>query len=268
MILRLLIDAIGDLNKASPLFELKRNGKILIASQQLVSSYDTGTANELLLPSGDYELVIHQNQNHPVSPFDFTLRDLSQGKTIDIGSVVSGTLDAGRVSVFEFNATETQRLFFNEQSERTPGAIWRLVGPLGDVIFNAPFMDREDIVIATTGTHTLIIDSYNYDSLDAPYSFQILDVPQGTIDAIDLDAVISGEISIPGETDRFSFELDTSTLVTFDTPQTLFTDPEFAWTIKGPGVNLTRSFRPYNFSSGETARNRRTSGTGFVRAYN
>ena len=116
----------------------------------------------LSLPAGDYSLTIH-SPIEVTSPYTFRLADLASATPLTPGTPVSGILSPGNeTDLYSFNVTAGERFFFDVQARTGQSARWRLIDPLGNVVFNDAFDSAANMVDTLTlsqlGKYTLLVE--------------------------------------------------------------------------------------------------------------
>ena len=163
---------------------------------------------------------------------------------IVIGDIVQGSIDvADEVDTFEFDGVAEQTLFFDLHDGHPAFLTWLLEDPFGTVLFNhsGGLHDEGPLTLTETGRYRLTIDGRgsNVDS----YEFEIIEVPPTKVTSIEIGEIVSGEITVPGETDEFIFNISDPLTVFFnlmDGSPSLLT-----WLLKDPTGNVV-----FNHSGG------------------
>ena len=163
---------------------------------------------------------------------------------ISIGDIVQGSIDvADEVDTFEFDGVAGQTLFFDLHDGHPAFLTWLLEDPFGTVLFNhsGGLHDEGPLTLTETGRYRLTIDGRgsNVDS----YEFEIIAVPPTKVTSIEIGEIVSGEITVPGETDDFLFAISNPQTVFFnrlDGSPSLLT-----WLLEDPTGNVV-----FNHSGG------------------
>ena len=156
----------------------------------------------------------------------------SVDRSIQIAEVVSGSLDdVGQVDRYTFTAASGQTLFFDVQ-DFTGLQTWTLLDPVGTEIFREGLTDREGVQITLAGEYTLTVSAFL--AGNGPYQFQIHDVPATTTEEIDVDSLIEGELTVPGQEQSFEFDIAAGESLFFDVASDR---PDFEWSLVDPGDN-------------------------------
>ena len=185
--------------------------------------------------TGQYTITV-DGSGEFVGSFQFQTRVVPTATTtsIQIGQLVNGAITVpGQFNNYTFTATADSactsmprvRLWFELES----------VGTSGAVVFNAGFLqDIGPLILSEGGQYTLVVDG-NDDRVRS-YGFQIVDLPFLPSTNIVLDQVVSSRISLPGETDTYSFAGQAGQLVYFDAQVgSLF---NMTWQLRDPSANL------------------------------
>lgn len=151
------------------------------------------------------------------------------GNQITIGQQVSGSLSAlGEIDRFTFTALAGQRLFFDAQ-DTTGLQTWALTDPSGSDVFREGMVDLDGIAITQSGTYELSISGFLQST--GPYQFQIHEIPDTTVETINVDELIQRELNVPGQELEYQIELSAGDTYYFDV---LSVNPTLTWSLTAP----------------------------------
>ena len=200
---------------------------------------------EILLPNmlaGDYQIVI-SGGGGATGAYSFRLLDLASATTLTPGNVVTDTLvRTGRESdAYRFTANAGDKFYFDTLTAIPRNAGWRLVDPVGRDVFNSSLgSDVDTVTMPLTGTYNLLIDGYLFESNTVSYSFNVRPVNDAPTQPLILGSTVSSTIEAPGESDRYSFTLDTDSRLYFDA---FSNRTDITWSLAGP-TGVLFSSRP------------------------
>src|SRR5262249_31955004 len=96
----------------------------------------------------------------------------------------------------------------------------RLLSPTGDILFAIGSNDSETVTLPLTGTYRVLVEGFDPQP-DASYTLTgdllgnvTITPPPST--PLTIGDPVSGDISAPGEVDRYAFSLDTARVLNFD----------------------------------------------------
>ncbi|HEY7599210.1 MAG TPA: hypothetical protein VH741_04715, partial [Candidatus Limnocylindrales bacterium] len=204
-------------------------------------SVDVGGNPLLALTAGDYTLTVDA-AGAATGSYRFRLLDLSAAAALTPGSEVTGQLEPGSAThAYRFSAVAGERYYFDARS-LSGGPYWRLLDPLGRVVFGPSHMgsDVEPAALGLTGDYTLLLEGrFGESGGVAQYRFNVQPVADDAA-PLALGARVDGEISHAGQVDRYSFTLGERTRVLVDTLR----DVSFAWSLSGPrGLAASRGLQ-------------------------
>jgi RHS repeat-associated protein len=145
------------------------------------------------------------------------IADPDPGIRISINALVTGSISVplGQ-STFLFDAAPGDRLFFDSiQNGISSSLDWSLTDPNGVVIFDTRFVDHDVLDIASHGTFSLTIRSRSSVTTGS-FQFKIWGVPAVSTTTITIDQVVTGSISIPGESFSYTFFAESGQRLFFD----------------------------------------------------
>ncbi|WP_442506615.1 hypothetical protein SH528x_005469 [Novipirellula sp. SH528] len=201
----------------------------------------SGIESSLNLIAGDYQLVI-DGVGDATGAYSFRLSNLVTATPLTPGIPVSGSLDpASETDAYRFNATAGERFYFDSQTATPENAYWRLLDPLGRVVANN-FLgsDMEPPTLPLSGTYTLLVEGYFYDTTPVDYTFNVLNVPSSPAIGLTLGSVVAGDILLTGEQDSYTFTLGAASRLYFDS---LSSEGNITWTLTGPaGIKVNSRY--------------------------
>src|SRR3546814_6920062 len=126
------------------------------------------------------ELLISDWSSDVCSSDLFRLLDLASAEELAPAGVYNRALgEAGReTDLYRFDAAAGMRFGFDVQSNGSGSNRWRLIDPLGQVVFGPSTLADTGLLTATmAGTYTLLVEGRNSQTADTGYSF-LFDVPE------------------------------------------------------------------------------------------
>lgn len=190
----------------------------------------------LNLTSGNYTLTVSGNGDTTGS-YQFRLFDIGTATTVTLGTPVSGSLNpANSTAIYQFNATAGTKVFYNYlTASGGDNAYLRLASPHGNVILNTGLRtDQPPVMLADSGTYTVLAEGYVGDQGTANFSFNLVPVTDSAQVAT-LGTAVSGSIAVPGQNSRFAFTVPAGARLFFDA---LTPTCDIRWRIDGPTGNL------------------------------
>ncbi|MER9397477.1 LEPR-XLL domain-containing protein [Mesorhizobium sp. M0615] len=178
---------------------------------------------------GTYQLRI-QSSASSVGSYSFRLLDVATAAPITSGTPVSGTLPTGtETALYRFDAQAGEKFFFDQQSNSGGTVYWRLIDPFGRQVWINGFGDQDVQALAFSGTYTLAIEGYVYNTVSASFTFAVQKV-QDTTAALTVGATVSGAIAHAGQQNRYTFDLASAKRLYFDS----LTNSGLSWSLIGP----------------------------------
>ncbi len=209
----------------------------MVDSQSLDSNNQFRPVHDLV--AGAYTLTI-EGSGDSTGGYSFRARDLAAGTLITPGSTVSGTLNPTfELDVYRFVANAGDQIYFDLLSSTNAGnARWRLFDSYGNSVFDQALSDVDTMVMPNAGTYTLIVAGSPFDTESPAYSFVVRQVVATASQSLFLNQATNGQITVPGESDTFTFSLSERKLLYLDS----LTDIDFLdWTLKAPSGIVTSS---------------------------
>ncbi|HNI80523.1 MAG TPA: CARDB domain-containing protein, partial [Rhodocyclaceae bacterium] len=213
------------------------------------SSY--GNTPILDLAAGHYTLTVGGS----AGAFAFRLLDLAAATAVTLDSSgkadVSGQLSPrSETDAYSFTATAGERYYFQRLQGNYNSAIWRLIGPSGQVVMGPSdqWYDVENVTLPEAGTYTLLIEGPYYYTDTANYSFRISRITDPAPVTIDLGQVVSGSIDSAGQVSHYTLVLDQARQVYFDTLGSA-NDGAVAWTLSNSLLGSVVNSRAFSQSN-------------------
>ncbi|MEH2565659.1 CARDB domain-containing protein [Bradyrhizobium sp. AZCC 2289] len=183
-----------------------------------------------LIVPGTYQLRV-QGNGSTTGSYNFRLSDLASAAPITPGTLVSGTLSPGTATnLYQFNATAGDPFYFDQQSASSGNTYWRLIDPYGQQVWFNGFSDVATQQLALTGTYTLLVEGYAFNTTPVTYSFNAQKVTNTAV-ALTLGTQVNGTVTQPGQQNLYTFNLANPTSLHFDS---LTNDSSLSWTLIGP----------------------------------
>jgi IgGFc binding protein/Putative Ig domain/FG-GAP-like repeat len=184
---------------------LAPGGAVVAAKSSEAGSLDNGPFT--LATSGTYTLEVTAAGTRT---YQFKLWNVPLITTpISIGQVVPGAISVpGEHDRYTFTGTAGQQLFFDVHGNAFhpfSQVEFALFKPDGTTLFGVSPTDRDTFVLPVGGTYTVEVDGGIILDNTNTYEFQIWEVPATVTLPITIGPVVTGEISVPGEQDRFTF---------------------------------------------------------------
>jgi large repetitive protein len=200
-----------------------------------------GGSTILSLGAGDYILSV-DGDSAATGNYAFRLLDLAQATSVEYGQAVTGTLtEADFTDGYSFEVTAGDALFFQRTlltgATGGGGPNWRVIGPAGQLIFNAAFDDRDVATFTQGGTYTLLVEGHIANAGGGlNYGFTIHRSSTDTT-PLTLGQTTVGAIEAPGRQDAYTFTLAAPARLYFDS---LVPDSGKTWSLAGPrGVEVS-----------------------------
>ncbi|APZ93100.1 putative Ig domain-containing protein [Fuerstiella marisgermanici] len=136
--------------------------------------------------------------------FTVTVADAVPPTSIALGETVNGSIDfVGDAEVYTFTLSERTNLYVDALT--VTGSTWTLTGPAGTqspVRFDTTdsMHNADPVLNLASGDYSIRIDS---NSSTGPFAFRILDISNSA--AVTPGTPFSGELTLPNETDVYSF---------------------------------------------------------------
>jgi RHS repeat-associated protein len=176
---------------------------LLSDSSTSAGSLDNGPIT--LSSDGTYTLEIRSTATGTPT-YQFQLHNVPEAAIapIELDQVVTGTIGVpGEIDRYEFNGSAGQRVYFDSISGRDSNLRWSVTTPAGDVLFSTTVDDVDTHVLPADGTYTVTLRGQT--DRTGNHSFELVSVPDPVTLAINPDEPVSGQISIRGEFDVYTF---------------------------------------------------------------
>jgi RHS repeat-associated protein len=181
-----------------------------------------------LAQSGTYTLKLFGN-----GEYRYQMIDLNAAANLTLNTVTNVTLKPGKAaSVYKFNGTVGQRLFYDALNNNNPNATVSLLTPGGRLIFNSQAQsDSELITLNESGTYYALVSGF--EASDTSVSFRLLDNSTIGATSLTLDTNIFNTFSDGGfGTNLYRFNGTALQYLYFDSINGASTN---TWTLYGPG---------------------------------
>jgi hypothetical protein len=169
----------------------------VVAANAVVPQHSNATGQALVNALGD-----------PTPPGLSSLETASisriQNSSFSVGGLVSSSIaQAGEVDVWSFQGSAGQRLFFNAVAGNGDVLHWFVTAPDGHVLFSTRFADHDTLALPTSGTYYLTLDAHANQT--GAYQFEAWNVPADVPQALTLGSLVSGSLTVPGQTQTYTF---------------------------------------------------------------
>jgi hypothetical protein len=189
----------------------------------------------LSLLAGTYTLTV-DGEGDATGNYQFCIEDFADATLITPGAAVSGTLSpANQTDLYQFTAIAGDTFAFDLLNRSgANSAIWRLIDPVGRVVFSNFLSD-----VATSpllaGVHTLLVEGHFTDTGTGTYSFNVSltgNTPPVPVSGtpLTIGSNVSGNIATAGAEDVYTFSLASASSLYFDS----LTNNTFNWSLEGP----------------------------------
>ncbi len=174
----------------------------------------------VLKDAGTYTLTVEPDGENTPS-YEFIIWDVNppvvEAGPITLNQLTNGELKIpGQVAQYTFEGTAGQTIYFHVESV-SEGTYFQLLDPDGRTeIFKVYNGDQGPVTLPSAGKYTLVVDP---DGIGKPsYEFIIWDVNPPVVEggAITLGQPVKGELKIPGQMARYTFEGATGQNILFD----------------------------------------------------
>ena len=189
------------------------------ASNQIAfqSTDMTDRAPVLLSRSGNYTLSIQGDLPASIGNYSFRLLDMNNQATLVTpgAPIASSIATVGEVDLYRFPAEAGQRLMIDSLLG-SPELRYHLIAPSGEIVVNNgdTRVDTGTVIPNETGTYFLSV--FAAGAQTGNYDLRVRIALQ-TMTASALDSPMTGAISVPGESDVFTFAANSGQRVIFDT---------------------------------------------------
>ncbi|SFJ58302.1 M10 family metallopeptidase C-terminal domain-containing protein [Planctomicrobium piriforme] len=206
-----------------------------IAGQSFI--YDD--ANLGLLAPGTYQVQV---KNDSTGSFAFQVMNLASATALSLDSSVSVTLNpANQTKMYQFAGTAGGKIYIDQTSytpaEDNPWAgYWSLLDPSGtELANNVMFEDLGRILLPQTGQYVLVFQGVISATGNTKATVVVRSVTDDTT-PLTLGTGVSGNISIAGQKDYYTFSLASPTRLWFDSRTN---SSELRWRLTGPAGEVS-----------------------------
>ena len=202
----------------------------------------------LVLTAGDYTLTV-TGSGDATGGFAFRLFDFASATPFTLGTPISSTLSpANETDAYRFTAPAGTKVYFNQISvSGVPNVYWRCIDPLGGVILANSMSDLGPVALQASGVYTLLIEGYHSDTGSGTYTVNVMPVNDG-IQTLAIGDVVSGAVTVPGQSQTHTFSLATATTIYFDS---LTNNGSLRWSLRGPTGALVNNRTFISTDSGQ-----------------
>ena len=172
----------------------------------LVYSYNGDTPPLRLTETGEYRIQFYSYGSTP--EFSFRVLDTAAATPIVAGAVTEGTLSDGRMqTLYRFHGTAGQRYYLLGTTSTDVGYYaggWSLTFEEYAVANNYGYLSYFSMWGELPYTGEYILTVFGTDVPPADFSFTLY-FPETTTVPLTIGQVVTGDFSVPGEIDRFTF---------------------------------------------------------------
>lgn len=176
------------------------------------------------LGAGDYTLTVHGVDGDGTGAYQFALLDLADGTPLTLGTPDTAGLTGKDSTVFTFDATAGDILFFDALAKTGGGSTprWRAYDPQGGQLFATTFNSASDdgglFTAGKTGSYSLVFEGDLNQTVanDLDFVVNLIDESPQAVDPSGGTAHLMGDISVAGDVDVFTFTLSQDTPIFFD----------------------------------------------------
>ncbi|HEY9621936.1 MAG TPA: putative Ig domain-containing protein [Crinalium sp.] len=208
-------------NDGSLKWSLTDSNGAIVSQRAFTASDAKGIANPALsLAAGTYTLSVQADVSYAKPSYQFRLYDLSNATPLALDVPVSSSLNpAQETDVYQFSASAGQRVYFDVNTG-TPDASWRLIDPMGMVVFDSSFgRDVGAQRLSRGGTYTLLIEGSINSTGIRNYQFTVKPLADQTAPTLTFGETVIGSISQVGEQKEYVFTGSTGQQLYYDALQ-------------------------------------------------
>lgn len=182
------------------------------------------------LPAGDFTITVF-GSGDATGSYQFRLFDITTAAPLTPGTAVTADLTPAPITLaYQFTVTTTGVYYFDSQTATLPNTWLRLMGPIGNQIISGGAATDVGPFTLTPGTYYLFVEGYISDAGNGSTTFNLQPVVDGS-QALTVGALTSGNISTPGQSQRYTFTLASAARLYFDSRTN---NPQFLWSLDGP----------------------------------
>ncbi|HEY6226602.1 MAG TPA: CARDB domain-containing protein, partial [Verrucomicrobiae bacterium] len=187
------------------------------------------------LPGGDYTLTVRANGDATGS-YEFRLFDVATATVMTPGTPVTANLSpANSTLAYRFNVSTAGVYYFDAQTVSTLPNTWlRLTGPGNALFLNTSAVSDAGPFALVPGAYYLYVEGYIADQNNGSLTFNLLPVGDGSQSLV-LGSLVNGNISNPGQSQRYTFALATGARLYFDSR---LNSSQLRWSLDGPLGNV------------------------------
>jgi hypothetical protein len=190
------------------------------------------------LAPGDYTLTVTGSADS-TGGFEFRLFNLATASLLTPGTVTGGTLDpANETDAYRFTVATGTKVFFDSiSSSGLANVYWRCIDSSGDIVLANGFNDLGPVTLAAGGVYTLLVEGHYQNTGSGSYQFNVVPVNDGT-QALTLGSLVTGAVTLPGQTRSYTFTLPASATLYFDS---LTNITNLRWSLDGPSGRIVNN---------------------------
>jgi hypothetical protein len=214
---------------------------VLVNTRGFTSSDGPNGNARLGLVAGEYAMTI-SGAADSVGGYRFRLLDAAAAVAITPGTIITNTLaPANETDLYRFTVAAGTKVFFDSIiATGLPNAYWRCYGPNGENVLQNSFNDFGPVTLELGGTYTLSVEGHYVDGGNGTYAFNVVPVNDGE-QTLTLGSVANGAITLPGQTQCYTFTLPAAARLYFDS----YTNSSLRWSLNtslGTSVIVNRPF--------------------------
>jgi hypothetical protein len=168
------------------------------------------------LVPGDYTITV-DGSGDTTGSYAFQIHDLASAAILPLGTPITETLDPGNgAALYQFAAQAGDRIYFDSQ-DYTGSVYYTLLDSFAQPVFADVFSgnDLDVQTLTVTGTYTLLVDGYFYQTDPATVTFSLQPVTDDSA-SLPLGTPVTGDIAHTGQQDHYDFSLSAPAVLYFD----------------------------------------------------
>ena len=214
-------------------------GTILSGSR--INQLDSNLTNVLLAaPAGDYKLTVYGSALAS-GDYELVVLNVADAEALSFGQTVTADFDPQNSShIWRFDGAAGDSFYLDAVTAFSGN--WKILDQYGQTVMSNRYVgsDFSPVTLAADGPHYLIVDGYVYATGTATQSFRLIPLA-GSTSATALGQRETGEITLPGESQSYSFSLNERKLVYVDVQGQ--SNGNFRWRLDGfRGTYTDRAF--------------------------